>query len=156
MSRWKRGAAAYSAHTIIAAAEFGGGGSMSSSPETKAGSSKRKWVSEIRLPNSRECILLGSYDAPEKTVRAFDAAFVCIRGHGAASADLNFSDSRRRAAREDAAATRGRCTRWLPSRPSRQPRHSSWTAPTLPMAAQCRRRTITTLWRTTRAAGLLI
>jgi len=79
---------------------------MSSSPETEAASSssgkkfkgvrKRKWgkwVSEIRLPNSRERIWLGSYDAPDKAARAFDAAFVCLRGQGAAGADLNFPDS---------------------------------------------------------------
>ncbi|KAE8808183.1 hypothetical protein D1007_15311 [Hordeum vulgare] len=52
-----------------------------------------KWVSEIRLPNSRERIWLGSYDAPDKAARAFDAAFVCLRGPGAAGADLNFPDS---------------------------------------------------------------
>ena len=54
-----------------------------------------KWVSEIRLPNSRERIWLGSYDAPEKAARAFDAAFVCLRGpQAAAAADaLNFPDS---------------------------------------------------------------
>ncbi|TVU28895.1 hypothetical protein EJB05_20433, partial [Eragrostis curvula] len=52
-----------------------------------------KWVSEIRLPNSRERIWLGSYDAPEKAARAFDAAFVCLRGRGAAGAELNFPDS---------------------------------------------------------------
>ncbi|CAN6239241.1 unnamed protein product [Urochloa humidicola] len=74
----------------------------SSSPEMDQGSGggkkfkgvrKRKWgkwVSEIRLPNSRERIWLGSYDAPEKAARAFDAAFVCLRGPGA---DLNFPDS---------------------------------------------------------------
>uniref|UniRef100_A0A0E0K5Z1 AP2/ERF domain-containing protein n=1 Tax=Oryza punctata TaxID=4537 RepID=A0A0E0K5Z1_ORYPU len=52
-----------------------------------------KWVSEIRLPNSRDRIWLGSYDSPEKAARAFDAAFVTLRGHGAAGADLNFPDS---------------------------------------------------------------
>lgn len=52
-----------------------------------------KWVSEIRLPNSRERIWLGSYDAPEKAARAFDAAFVCLRGPGAAGEDLNFPGS---------------------------------------------------------------
>ncbi|CAL5056105.1 unnamed protein product [Urochloa decumbens] len=77
---------------------------MSSSPEMEAGSGGKKfkgvrkrkwgkWVSEIRLPNSRERIWLGSYDAPEKAARAFDAAFVCLRGPGAAGADLNFPDS---------------------------------------------------------------
>ncbi|KAF0931189.1 hypothetical protein E2562_002538 [Oryza meyeriana var. granulata] len=52
-----------------------------------------KWVSEIRLPNSRDRIWLGSYDTPEKAARAFDAAFVTLRGHGAAGAVLNFPDS---------------------------------------------------------------
>ncbi|KAL6912016.1 hypothetical protein ACP4OV_000821 [Aristida adscensionis] len=78
---------------------------MPSSPEMEAGGreSKKykgvrrrkwgKWVSEIRLPNSRERIWLGSYDAPDKAARAFDAAFVCLRGRAAAGADLNFPDS---------------------------------------------------------------
>ncbi|XP_057799386.1 ethylene-responsive transcription factor ERF017-like [Salvia miltiorrhiza] len=51
---------------------------------------KRKWgkyVSEIRLPNSRERIWLGSYDTAEKAARAFDAALFCLRGP---SAKLNF------------------------------------------------------------------
>ncbi|CAN1120666.1 Ethylene-responsive transcription factor ERF016 [Linum perenne] len=42
-----------------------------------------KWVSEIRLPNSRERIWLGSYDSPVKAARAFDAALYCLRGPGA-------------------------------------------------------------------------
>ncbi|KAK1420660.1 hypothetical protein QVD17_22432 [Tagetes erecta] len=48
-----------------------------------------KWVSEIRMPNSRERIWLGSYDSPEKAARAFDAATYCLRGH---AARLNFPD----------------------------------------------------------------
>ncbi|CAL5046565.1 unnamed protein product [Urochloa decumbens] len=50
------------------------------------------WVSEIRLPNSRERIWLGSHDTPEKAARAFDAAFVCLRGTGGADG-LNFPGS---------------------------------------------------------------
>ncbi|XVE53942.1 hypothetical protein DITRI_Ditri03aG0042700 [Diplodiscus trichospermus] len=48
-----------------------------------------KWVSEIRLPNSRERIWLGSYDTAEKAARAFDAALFCLRGR---SANFNFPD----------------------------------------------------------------
>nr|QOW94962.1 ERF017 [Fragaria nilgerrensis] len=49
-----------------------------------------KWVSEIRLPNSRERIWLGSYDTPEKAARAFDAALYCLRG---GTAKFNFPDN---------------------------------------------------------------
>ncbi|CAG7903476.1 unnamed protein product [Brassica rapa] len=49
-----------------------------------------KWVSEIRLPHSRERIWLGSYDTPEKAARAFDAAQFCLRGGGSA---FNFPDN---------------------------------------------------------------
>ncbi|CAI0448272.1 unnamed protein product [Linum tenue] len=48
-----------------------------------------KWVSEIRLPNSRERIWLGSYTSPEKAARAFDAALFCLRGP---AARFNFPD----------------------------------------------------------------
>ncbi|KAL0344999.1 UNVERIFIED_CONTAM: Ethylene-responsive transcription factor [Sesamum radiatum] len=54
---------------------------------------KRKWgkyVSEIRLPNSRARIWLGSYDTAEKAARAFDAALFCLRGR---NAKFNFPDS---------------------------------------------------------------
>ncbi|KZV26829.1 hypothetical protein F511_06676 [Dorcoceras hygrometricum] len=54
---------------------------------------KRKWgkyVSEIRLPNSRERIWLGSYDTAEKAARAFDAALFCLRGR---KAKFNFPES---------------------------------------------------------------
>ncbi|KAL2318006.1 hypothetical protein Fmac_031882 [Flemingia macrophylla] len=49
-----------------------------------------KWVSEIRLPNSRERIWLGSYDTQMKAARAFDAALYCLRGK---SASFNFPDT---------------------------------------------------------------
>ena len=51
-----------------------------------------KWAAEIRLPSSRERIWLGSYDTPEKAARAFDAAFICLRGVQAI-AGLNFPES---------------------------------------------------------------
>lgn len=46
-----------------------------------------KWVSEIRLPNSREKVWLGSYSTPEEAARAYDAAFISLRGP---SSSLNF------------------------------------------------------------------
>ncbi|KAJ0261301.1 Ethylene-responsive transcription factor ERF016 [Hirschfeldia incana] len=49
-----------------------------------------KWVAEIRLPNSRERIWLGSFDSAEKAARAFDAALYCLRGTGAR---FNFPDN---------------------------------------------------------------
>ncbi|CAN8244269.1 unnamed protein product [Cochlearia groenlandica] len=49
-----------------------------------------KWVAEIRLPNSRERIWLGSFDTAEKAARAFDAAIYCLRGPGAR---FNFPDN---------------------------------------------------------------
>lgn len=49
-----------------------------------------KWVSEIRLPHSRERIWLGSYDSAEKAALAFDAAMFCLRGR---SGNFNFPDN---------------------------------------------------------------
>ncbi|GER36097.1 integrase-type DNA-binding superfamily protein [Striga asiatica] len=60
--------------------------------EKYKGVRKRKWgkyVSEIRLPNSRERIWLGSYNTAEKAARAFDAALYCLRGR---AAQFNFPD----------------------------------------------------------------
>ncbi|GLJ10380.1 hypothetical protein SUGI_0127150 [Cryptomeria japonica] len=49
-----------------------------------------KWVSEVRMPNSRAKIWLGSYDTAEQAARAFDAAVFCLRGP---HANLNFPDT---------------------------------------------------------------
>ncbi|KAI3933900.1 hypothetical protein MKX01_028226 [Papaver californicum] len=58
---------------------------------SKGNSSKEaRWVAEIRLPNSRERIWLGSHDTAEKAARAFDAALFCLRGQGA---KFNFPDN---------------------------------------------------------------
>ncbi|EPS59347.1 hypothetical protein M569_15461, partial [Genlisea aurea] len=53
---------------------------------------RRKWgkfVAEIRMPNCRDRIWLGSYDTAEEAARAFDAAQYCLRGRGAR---FNFPD----------------------------------------------------------------
>ncbi|KAL8119870.1 ethylene-responsive transcription factor ERF017-like [Apium graveolens] len=81
-------AARHSHHRITKSAD-----SSSSSSCKYTGVRKRKWgkfVSEIRLPNSRERIWLGSYDSAFKAARAFDAALYCLRGP---SAKFNFPDN---------------------------------------------------------------
>ncbi|KAK3213349.1 hypothetical protein Dsin_018055 [Dipteronia sinensis] len=46
-----------------------------------------KWVAEVRQPQSRGRIWLGSYKTAEEAARAYDAAVFCLRG---ASATFNF------------------------------------------------------------------
>ncbi|KAG5545154.1 hypothetical protein RHGRI_017581 [Rhododendron griersonianum] len=48
-----------------------------------------KWVAEVRQPNSRDRIWLGSYRRAEEAARAYYAIAFCLRGP---SATLNFSD----------------------------------------------------------------
>lgn len=50
-----------------------------------------KWVSEIRVPESRERLWLGSYSNPEAAAVAHDTAVFYLRGPGPASA-YNFPE----------------------------------------------------------------
>ncbi|KAI3717186.1 hypothetical protein L1987_68628 [Smallanthus sonchifolius] len=59
-----------------------------------------KWVSEIRVPGSRERLWLGTYSTPEGAAVAHDVASYCLRGNTSLH-KLNFPSMLPRTAQTD-------------------------------------------------------
>jgi hypothetical protein len=87
-----------------------------------------KWVSEIRVPGTRERLWLGSYATPEAAAVAHDTAVYFLRGGGGIAA-LNFPE--RAAATGPGACPRGPCSAWRPT-PAWPRTRSSWRRGTAP------------------------